>query len=274
MRALILGLLAFFVRIALSYSLTEATIKIGDESVTLGEFNTQEIKQLPINNVRDSISVSLKFDSLKKVPSQLVVTLGDNKGLVTTYVPSIKENSAAISIPVKKFPDVLKVQDKLFLNLIVSSPETDANIFKTLTEVIPSPIFKESSNYQVKKSIIGKKPEIHHIFNSDPSTINATIPLAFIAGSIGLFVILLGTWASIACSSVTEGLKGLSGKNGLYTVGFLSSIVGIEFNFVRYYLGQSIFSTLFNVSILALPTIYFGSKVLRKLFEDRKIGKA
>ena len=105
-----------------AFSISKGSIKSNGESVAFGEMNTQEIKKLSINSPKDKIDISLNLkDDFSKAPNQIVVSLGNNKGLDSSYVPKFDASSKLISlsIPVKKIAERLKIEDKLFLNLIV-----------------------------------------------------------------------------------------------------------------------------------------------------------
>lgn len=259
-----------------AYTIGEGYIKINDNSIHFGEINTQEIKQLLIESPKDKIEINLKLkEDLDTRPHQVVVAVSsaENSQLVTHFVPTFTaSNQIKLTIASSKLPEVLKVQKKLVLNLIVADPGNSDNLFKQLVELIPSEEFQATAKYQ-PKARVGHKPEIHHIFREEPKTINATIPIIFIGGGLVLFVVLLGAWASFIGADLFGTLKTVSKLQLTYNIAFLTTLIGFEANFVKYYLGQSIFATLFNSFFLGLAGIYFGSKVLRSLGENRKVGK-
>lgn len=259
-----------------AFSISKGSIKSNGESVAFGEMNTQEVKQLTINSPKDKIDISLNLkDDFSKAPNQIVVSLGNNKGLDSSYVPKFDASSKLISlsIPVKKIAERLKIEDKLFLNLIVGDSGSSANLFKSLVEIIPTEELKASSTYtEVERN--GIKPEIHHQFREDPKTVNPLIPLVFIGGATALFFGLVVAWGTMIGSDLFGTFNQVSGCKVVYNLGFLISLVGFEFTFIRYYLGATIFVTLFYAFVLGGPSIYFGSRVFRDLAKYHRAGRA
>lgn len=261
---------------ALAYTISSGTIGIDSHSISLGEFQTQEIKQLPIESPKDKISISLKLkEELPQRPHQLVLSLGSvsKQTLTTHFVPSFtNDQEIKLIIPVNKLPEILKVQEKLNLKLTIAD-DSEHTLVKHLVEIVPSPEFRASINLKTHEQRIGSKPEIHHIFREDPTTINGVIPILFIVAATIVFFGLVVSWLEVVGMKLFENFKNISTRQLLYNIAFLSSLVGFEVNFVKYYLGQSIFTTLFNSFIAGMPAIYFGSKVLRWLGTNRKVGK-
>lgn len=262
--------------VSLAFSVSKGSIKAGGKSVTFGEMNTLEIKQLNINSPKDKIDISLDLkDDFSKAPNQIVITLGNNKGLDSSYVPKFQASSKTISlsIPANIIAERLKIEDKLFLNLIVGDSGSKENLFKSLVEIIPSEELKSSSTY-TRTETVGIKPEIHHQFREDPKTVNPVIPLVFIGGATVLFFGLIAAWSAIIGSDLFGIFNQVSGYKIIYNVGFIASLIGFEFTFIRYYLGATIFVTLFYAFALGGPSIYFGSRVFRDLAKYHKSGRA
>lgn len=259
-----------------AYSLSEGSVKVGASEVHLGEMNTQEIKQLAIDLPKDKIELELKLEGVADLkPHQLVVTLADRNGLDLSFVPAFVAQSlvAKLSILVSKIPAALRSQEKLYLSLIVAdADEKNANLLKQLVEIIPSESLRESAAYKPAPRI-GIKPEIHHIFREDAKTVNPVIPVAFIGGAVALFLLLVGSWGAYVGENLFGVAGQLRGVKAVHGAGFLGSVVGFEVTFVRYYLGSTIFTTLFHCFLLGGPSIYFGAKVLKTLSEQRKAGR-
>lgn len=261
---------------ALAYSLAEGSIKVGDKQIQYGEFNTQEIKQLPIDVPKEKVDIEFKLaETLSSKPHQVVITLGNNKGLESSYVPNFVSTSQLfkLSIPVNKIPASLKSEDKLHLNLIVADSDSkQKNLIKSLGEIIPTDNLKSTIKYK-KANRVGIKPEIHHIFKIDESTVNPIIPVAFIGVAISIFLALIGSWAVFIGSDLFGVFKNISGLGFIHNFGFLASIIGFEISFADYYLGASIFKTLGRAFLLGLAGIFFGSKILSNLALQRKAGR-
>lgn len=272
---LVAGLLQF-VAVSLAYTVSEGKVKVGSQVVEYGEFNTQEIKQLSID-LKDKIELELTLGGdVAEKPHQLVVTLGNGEGLEASFIPSFIPTSQLVklSIPIIKIPASLKTQDKLFLHLIAADANhKEPNLHKFLAEVIPEENLKVNTKYE-KAPRIGIKPEIHHIFRTDEATVNPVVPLAFIGAAVGLFLVLVASWVGFIGSDLFGTFKTITRIGFIQHVGFFGSLVAFEVIFVNYYLLTSIFKTLAHVLAVGLPSIYFGSKVLRTLSAQRKVGRA
>ncbi|CAI5757580.1 unnamed protein product [Candida verbasci] len=258
--------------LSIAFTLT-GTIKLNKQKITYGEIETKEIKQIYLNSPKDTIEINLSSKEINEKPEQIMFSLSDSKqqNLVTHYVPSVSNSKIKLSIKSAQLPEVLKIKDSLLLNLIIADKEV--KFTKFLLEIIPTSEFKETSNYK-SKSKIGIQPEIHHIFKADESTVNPIIPLVFISVAVVLFLGLVSSWVGfIGVNNLFKTFKTISTGQLLQNVAFLISLIGFELNFIKYYFGQSIFTTLFYGFILLIPSIYFGTSVLRFLSKNRKIGK-
>ena len=260
---------------ALAYADLTGTIKVNDKKITLGEFNTQEVRQLTVNSPKDIIEIDLNSKDIDGKPDQIMISLADvqNPAIVTHYVPVVKESKIKLNIKALSIPEVLKTKDKLVLAIVIADSKSKNNMIRRLVEVLPSPEFKSTSRYQAKPRI-GIQPEIHHIFKEDEKTVNPIVPILFIIAAFTLLLCLFGSWVGfIGIDNLFRTFKTISKVQLLHNVSFLISVLGFELNFAKYYLGQSIFTTLFYGFILSIPCVYFGVSVLRSLAKNRALGK-
>lgn len=260
---------------ALSYGAVTGTVSSGGKTVHFGEIDTQEIKVLPIESGKDVIDIKLKNDQLDGPPEQIMLSLSDTQksSLATHYVPLVSGASIKYSIKASSIPNVLLSRNQLTLSLIIGDGTGKPNLIKRLVDIKPSlEITKPTKNE--KKIGFGIQPEIHHIFKEDAKTVNPIVPIAFIVIASATFLSLLISWVSfIGLNDLFKTLKSTTGGQLLQNIAFLISLIGFEFNFFKYYLGQPIFTTLFYSFILGLSAIYFGSSVLRYLAQNRALGK-
>lgn len=267
-------LLALQCASTLAFSIVSGSIKAGNGNLEIGEFNTQEVKQLAIGP-KDKIDLSLTIDGLSKKPHQAVVTIGNDLGLEYSVIPKVtpSTNTISVVVPVSQLPGSIKAEDKLFVKVIIADQSSKgANLFKNLAELVPNADLQAANKYK-KAERIGIKPEIHHIFKESPSTVGPAVPIIFIFGVITLVLLLLVTWVSTIGFNLFNHSGDISGAQFINDIAFFLCIVGFEGTFVNYYLGASIFTTLFYSAILGGPSIYFGSRVFRDLAKFRKIGK-
>ncbi|KAL6948806.1 hypothetical protein ACO0QE_001279 [Hanseniaspora vineae] len=135
----------------------------------------------------------------------------------------------------------------------------------TISDQVLSSLISESPEQDKKTSV---KPEIIHQFRAPPKQANGFIVSVFIVAVLLGALFTLGSWfAAVDFSKNHITMKKQCGTF-VYLAGFLSGILGLEFSFFQYYLGNNdIFRTLYNVFVLfTLPTVYAGSKLLRRLY--------
>ncbi|CCE85682.1 Piso0_005303 [Millerozyma farinosa CBS 7064] len=258
----------------LCYTVVDGSLKIGKDAIHFGEIETQEVKQLPIDQSTEKIEIQLKLkDDFTKAPNQLVVTVSDGKGLVVPYFPkfSIDNKEVKLTIPLKNIPANLKAQEKVHVSLVIGEPSSNVQLTKLLAELRPSG--ELTANYK-RIERFGTKPEIHHVFGEDPKTVNPIVPIVFSAVGVFTLLILLISWKVTIGSDLLGLTSHIVKSNPLANVGFLLSLAGYEYVFIQYYLNASIFKTLLHGLILAIPSIYFGSRVLRTLYQYHKTGRA
>lgn len=258
----------------LAYSSLEGFVKIGKNKITFGEIETQEVKQLFIDSPKDAIDITLESKDITKRPEQVWLSLEDfsDPSLVAHFVPTVSEERIHTSIKANSLPEVLKAKEKLILRIIIADSTSSKNLYRKLVEIIPSPEFQQSSTYKPKERF-GLKPEIHHIFKEDENEANPIFPTAFIGVSNTLFFILIGTWFRHVGRDLIPTWKSISWTQLFHNIVFLITLLGFEVNFIKYYFGQSIFTTLFYAAILGLASVYFGVRVLRSLAQNRILGK-
>ncbi|CAK9438621.1 uncharacterized protein LODBEIA_P28450 [Lodderomyces beijingensis] len=271
----VLVLLALGIQ-SLAFGPVIGSVSVNDKKVHFGEVNTQEVKILPVEAVKDTVDIKFKDETLDGTPEQIMFSLADvqQPSLVTHFVPLVKGKEISLKIPFASIPDVLKSKESLVLSLVIADSKKSGNYVKRLLELRPTQEVQSASKRESPLRKFGLQPEIHHIFKKDEKTVNAVVPLAFIAIASVLFLGLFAAWfGSIGPKNMFKTLKTTSNAQLLHNISFLISLLGFEFNFVRYYLGQSIFDTLFYGFVLGIPSLYYGRAVLRALAENRSLGK-
>ncbi|OEJ88436.1 Dolichyl-diphosphooligosaccharide--protein glycosyltransferase subunit SWP1 [Hanseniaspora osmophila] len=135
----------------------------------------------------------------------------------------------------------------------------------TISDQTLSSLIVEAPEQEKKNSV---KPEIIHQFHAPPKQANKFIVSIFIvAVLLGALFTLVSWFAAIDFSKNHITLRKQCGTL-VYLAGFLVGILGLEFSFFQYYLGNNdIFRTLYNVFVLfTLPTMYAGAKLLKRLY--------
>lgn len=270
-----IGALVASAATCMAFTLSKATVSVGTKKVELGEMNTLEIKQLSLSP-KDIIKVDARLalsNSTQPHQISLILSSIENPSLSKQIVPEISKSGViSASISVSSFPEVLKLQPKISLKLVVADYNSKDNILRQLVELVPSSDLVASAKYTAKPTL-GHKDEIHHVFAPDSKTVGAFFPTVFAGLALALFAGLWVAWGSFLGPNLMGTLRLVAPIQLLFNVVFLCSLLGFEYTFIQYYLGQLIFTTLFYAFVLAFPSLFFGSRVLRGLSRDRALNK-
>lgn len=280
---LTLGLSALCVS---SYKIHDGKASINYDDTTSKEFTCckpakSALELSTINDVLD-IEFTILDDEAKPLvdhqPTQVVVSLS-NGDLQQSFIVKEVQPIAKISIDLDKISPALLYSLKttssgyLLGSIIVSGSDsaikpTDAkDSFKvkfTSQKVLDSLL----KDYSVPKRF-NSKPEIHHIFREAPKQVAVPVALFFMS-CVG--VIFLWFLFNIYFHNCLNFSKLFSSSNFLNNIAFLLTIVMFEYNFLQYYMGDSIFSLLSKSALLAGPALWFGSRVLRSLAQEKKLS--
>lgn len=228
---------------------------------------TPELPIVEIETARDSFVVTVDFEKAPK-PSQLLFLLsGSDDGLEHSIYGRFVETAsqASVSIVANKLPNVLMVQESIKVSIVAASgSEEEENVVVPLFSFSPSEQLQSTIEY-VKPSRLGAVHEIYHQFRTEEATIGTSLPIIFSAGAIGLLVVLIGAWVTILNGDMFKGCQG-----SLYKIGYLATLGYFEFVVLQYYLGTSIFATIFQAALVAAPMSFFGSRALTSLARLRK----
>lgn len=245
-------------------SVKQTTLSLNLQKLYNGLSLPAEAVPATIEDSNDVLEFSFTIDSSQR-PHELILLFSDDNGLDFAVFPRYDsaKNTISTSVAFSAIPLALRRQNKFSASLILANKdENDVNVYSKVAEILPSEEVKDAA-LATKTERHGVLPEIHHIFRGEEPTINSIIPLAFsaIAGVFGL--VLLVTWASIF------GQGSIDSRGSTFKAAFLTTLVAVEHSFLKYYLGASIFTTLFHVFILAAPSVIFGSKALRAMVQLR-----
>ncbi|WPK25990.1 hypothetical protein PUMCH_003332 [Australozyma saopauloensis] len=225
-----------------------------------------DLPSIPIDSIRDSFVLNVNFEQTTK-PAQLLFLLSNKHGLEHSLYARFTEtgSKASASVVVGKLPNALKTQDEIHVSIVAAGPsEEEENVIVPLCTFIPSEKFKDSVEYE-QPVRLGALPEIHHQFRSNEPHINSFVPTVFSAAALGLLVVLLGAWAGLLNGDMFSGWQG-----SFWKIGYLATLAYFELIVLRYYLGTSIFATVFQGLLVAGPLSFFGSRALTALARLRK----
>jgi oligosaccharyltransferase complex subunit delta (ribophorin II) len=236
------------------------------------QFTTSSPAQEPavFDSTTSKLDITFEVEP-KKIPQQLFIKVTNKDGVETSYKPitQVKENSvtSTFTLSYGKLPKLFTKESQLDISLIAAGSNDDAPIFTKVGSLQLTDELIAKSPYQ-RPTRFGPKPEIHHIFSQPSTTVNPTIALVFCALSIACFFILLAAWG-------VEGAINFKNFPGfkLSHLLFIGLVLNYEVAFFQYYLGSSIFDTIYKVALLTLPTLWAGSKVLNYVGALRLAGE-
>lgn len=249
-----------------AYKVTGGSVSSKKVEIAKLDVFSSTLPSIPIESSRDSFLVTVNLEETKK-PSQLLLLLSGKDGLEhSIYARFVDtEAKASASLVVSKLPTALKIQKEIKISLVAASAsENEENIVVPLFTLAPTELFLASIEYE-KPTRLGASPEIHHQFRSDQPTIGTSVPTIFSAGAVGLLVVLLGSWATLLNGDMFNGWLG-----SVYKLGYLATLGYFEYIVLQYYLGTSIFATIFQAAVILAPMSFFGSRALTSLARLRK----
>lgn len=244
-----------------AYAITGGSVALNDKKLFSVDPASTDVRRVAIDSEKDVLSFAVNLDAVSK-PHQLVLTLSDGAGLVHPVFASYDGSKATARVAVHRLPASLKMVERIFVSLVAASAG-EPNLNEPLVELVPTDEFRLSVEYK-KPVRLGALPEIHHIFREDPATVNAFFPVVFSAAAGALLVALFGAWASVLGGSAFGAKQAAVWKSG-----FLATITLVEVTFVKYYLGATIFTTLFHVFLLGGPCFFFFSRALSAMARVR-----
>lgn len=128
----------------------------------------------------------------------------------------------------------------------------------------PSEKLRADRNTVAKPRRFTERDELFFSFREKPKNLPSLISTQFSFLLLILVVVLILAWNYFDAANASNLTK-YSPLSFL----FLASIFVFEYYFVEYYLGASIFQSLYRFAITGLFAIYFGSKTLRDMYKLR-----
>lgn len=274
-----LAILVSCISVALAYVAQDVHVSFpstkGKTSVMIGKVEPKQGTDgtvpttIAVNNPNEVIQVNFAIDSTNK-PFQNTLLVGlPNKNLEMAFEPEIKDNGKLsmynYKIDLAKLDAALLQESsrsvepiKATLILASSTAKQKENLFREILQLDLNFNVDHSDSSLVDKFNI--KPEIHHIFHTEPKRVAKPIAVIFVAIIVLTILSLIVTWLN-SCAAAFNNIP--TGINAVYFLGFITTIVGFEVIFARYYLGTSIFETLFSSLYLGAPGLLTSTKFLR-----------
>jgi len=252
--------------------ISDGLIKANGRELSFSQVD-QTIVPVVFNDTTSKLDLSFKIHSSSH-PDQIFIKISNKDNIETSLKPIVKSINgvfnAKLSITYSKLPSLFKISPSLKLSLIIASFKDSEPIYTDISsiELTDDLISKAAKKYE-KPQRFTALPEIHHIFQTAPKTVNAGIALIFSSFSIVSLIGLIGVWTA----SNLINFKNFPKDSIIQHFAFIGLIICYEVVFFQYYLGSTIFATIGKVFILLGPTVFFGSRVLSYIGTLRLAGK-
>lgn len=262
--ALIATLLSCFCCTCHAIAIGKGLIRIDDQNFSIRETG------VPLNLTDTRLSIAFTIlrdgDSSEFVnPKQVMVSLSSpNIGSEFYLHPHLIEGKIYESnILVSDISSFLLSAEEIKVTVITGDPDTSYNDIISLGSIRPSAKLRQNKHVEYPDRFQAK-PEIHHIFREPPKSLPTFVTLQFSLLLFTLLAVLFFSWRYFNAVNF-ENL----GKLSPFTFAFLATIALFEYYFYDYYLGASIFTTLYRVAITGIVALFFGSKALNNLYSLR-----
>ncbi|KAF2717149.1 hypothetical protein K431DRAFT_256125 [Polychaeton citri CBS 116435] len=220
------------------------------------------------------ILLTAKEGSKAARPHQAFLTLNDpTTGLEESFTFSVKESGKGkVELTQKDLPfQFITSQSPISASIVLasfgSSTPFKKQTFSLKVESDPSapfPIPAAPERY-------APKPEIHHIFRSDPKSPPQIISLFFTLAVLAALPLLLGAWALLG-ANISDFGKAFGTSPVAHGL-FFGSVLAMEGVFFLYYLSWNLFQTLPVAGVVGVVAYVSGSRALTEVQERRFAGQ-
>ncbi|KAK5123418.1 hypothetical protein LTR85_002850 [Meristemomyces frigidus] len=209
-----------------------------------------------------------------KRPHQAFLTLQEpTTGLEESFAFSLKDNGKGkVEVSQKDLPYQFVTSDKALKATIViasfgSSTPLKQHAFDLTVQAdqaappaAPSPAERYTS-----------KPEIHHVFKSDPQSPPRIVSLFFTLAILATLPALLGAWVTLGgnLDHFGKAMNASPLSHGM----FLGSILAMEGVFFMYYTAWNLFQTLPVAAVVSVVAYISGSRALTEVQDRRLAGE-
>ncbi|KAJ5090765.1 hypothetical protein N7532_009449 [Penicillium argentinense] len=265
---------------ASAWGFTDATVAVQPKGAGINGGVKEELSSSkPLANPvsfagADTLRVTLTTQegSSAKRPHQAFLLLKDNQsGLDISYPFTVKENGKSrVELTQKELPLQFltlpgPVDARILIGGFGNSEAYDHSVFKLSIDRDPNiPIpTTEAPRY-------GKLPEIHHIFNNDPSNPPIVLTLAFVGAVIAALPVLAGLWLFLGANvnHLPTALKSAPLPHAV----FLASLAAFEGIFFLYYTSWNLFQILPAAAAVGAVAFVSGSRALGEVQGRRFAG--
>lgn len=250
-----------------------SALAIGKGLVRIDDQNFELFSNhIPINQTDTRLSIGFTLveeeDNAKFLqPEQVMIALSAPNIVSDFYLhPHFIQNKVfEASIAISDLSKYLLSEEEIFITVI-----TGDSVNESFNKIIMAGTLKPSEKLRLNKQVelpkrFAESNEIHHIFKDPPKNLPSVISNFFVLALITVFTSLLIAWNYFDAINLNN-----LGKFGPSTFIFLTSILAFEYTFFDYYMGTSIFTTLYRFAVISIIAVFFGSKTLRTLYKVRQ----
>ncbi|TID30267.1 hypothetical protein CANINC_001147 [Pichia inconspicua] len=263
---LIIAVLCVLVSPTTALAIGKGLVRIDDENFDI--FNNN----IPLNQTDTRLSIGFTLveetDNEKFVqPEQVMISLSAPNIVSEFYLhPNFIQNKVfEANIAMSDISKFLLSEEEIFVTVITGDPENESyNKILMVGTLKPSEKLRASKHVELPKRLT-QNNEIHHNFKDPPKNLPSFISNFFATILLTIFVSLLVAWNYVDAINFNN-----LNKFGPSTFIFLASIIALEYTFFDYYIGTSIFTTLYRFAIIAIISVFFGSKTLTNLYKLRQ----
>lgn len=227
---------------------------------------------IPLNLTDTKLSIGFTLvdsagaEDLFVVPQQVTVSLANENVSTELYFEPklLKGKVYETNILTRDISPFLLSQDSIEISIITGDPvDSSYNAILKAGTLNPSAKLKKDNVVTLPTRFSAQK-EIHHVFREAPKNLPAFVSTQFTFSIVLCLVVLLLAWNYFDAANVNN----ISKFNPLSLL-FLVTIFIFEYCFFDYYLGASIFTSLYRFAVVGAFSIYFGSKALTDMYKLR-----
>lgn len=248
-------------------------LKIGRGLVRVDDQNFDIYStEIPLNLTDTKLSIGFTLvddeDAEKFLqPEQVMISLSAPNIVSEYYMhPTfVHDKVFEANVAISDLSKCLLNEEEIFITVITGDPNDKSfNRILNAGTLNPSDKLRKDKAAEFPKRL-QQNPEIKHVFREPPKNLPGFISTQFAILLIIAFVVLLFAWSHFDAININN-----LGKFDISTYIFIASIFAFEYTFFDYYMGTSIFTTLYRFAILSTITLFFGSKCLKTLYKLRQ----
>ncbi|KAH3901194.1 uncharacterized protein SCODWIG_00952 [Saccharomycodes ludwigii] len=256
-------------------SIINPIVKVG-KNVTKLKPDFSTISSISVVDPKaQTISFEFNIDATESQPNHAALILNCDDRVQTYHSAKCSDGKCVFSLPVRNFPQTMlyfhsttqgntPIKALLTYNCEGQDSFIEKHIFDIFLDEkkVKDDLLKLDKD-KIFPNQIAVLPEIHHVFQNPPKQVNSSIATIFSLIIVAVSILTIILFVTNVKVTMTKSCGTI-----VYSLGFISGLVALEYSFYQYYLGvHDIFGTLYQVFILlTLPTLWLGARTLKRIF--------